>query len=369
MKSKAILFVILALLVIQTIPIFSHGQTTANWDLQIEKPFLFIGEELNGTMEGPGDIFFQIYLVNRSTYVRTLIFSNTTPMSGNRSFIIEMSENWIRAGSYTVNLTYNGQTVAFQYLNIVYDYNYLHEQEHSWIRRMFATLHNWLLGLEENIDWETTRQDRTETIDLGQTVFITGGAMLFTYFVIYPRFRAWGELNGRKGPGRGRGGGIRGDINGFHDIKVKKTPPGRHANIKSASENLLALGISPSTIDCMVWDQTGSAKDGKMAGAFARSIKDISMIKNDVDTALDIFPHLFSMLGILAGVGGLLAFATNHLVTSIMLFFLMAFLLSYVFKRWSERKKFRECRSCGTVLYDDMKACPICGDTIGDDEK
>ena len=251
-KGAALLLVFLVL----GVP-YATAQMTLSWDVEIEKPFYYIGEKFNGTITGPPNAFFQLLLINKSSGQRHLFLAqNVTPV-GDRFFSIKLEDGWIPAGNYSLNLTVDRRTVAYVDVRIIYSEKYLHDREHIRIK-------DWQAADEEN---EKIQNKAIKDIALMwemimRILFVIMAILIFAiqvliYFVVIPQFRAWNELSGRRGGERSRAIGLDANAKAFLEIKAPQLPDKTRANIKPAAQNLVDIGASEILAKSIIARESG----------------------------------------------------------------------------------------------------------------
>ena len=231
------------------------------WTIELDRPFAYVAGDINGTVRGPAGAFYQLQIVNTTTWQGWTIYNGNTSY-GNDTFGINLKEELYKAGHFQLNVTVMGDTVAYTYLEIIYSDDYIHDKDHEWWRDWAGSFERMFNVLDKRVRSVIERLSMIEWFLFWILVCNIYFAQSHIYHSVIPRFRAWYEQNDRKGKHNRRSYGLSADPNVWHGKGHPRIPADRLPNTHEIAKNLYLLGVPKHTAECIVMDSTGDMGNG-----------------------------------------------------------------------------------------------------------
>jgi hypothetical protein len=235
------------------------AQQVAGWELRVDKPFYFVGEEMNITVEGPADTIYSLFLYNITTWGYTHVQTREIGPLGRDSFDASLDYDWVAGGFFTLNLTVDDYLVDFVEIEIQLDEDFLHEKKHNWLDRFSRWVEKTITDLA--LAMQVMKDDIAQYIRINlletAVLFIIGGQVIL--HVIYPRFHSWAIQKRRKKDYKRARKGIPAGIIQWHDKEILPLPAVNEPNINKIAVRLIDVGCDPATAKTVMWDSSGDA--------------------------------------------------------------------------------------------------------------
>jgi len=239
------------------------AQPHEGWSIEIQQPFYFVGESVNGTVYGYANMNYSLYLVNKSANWTGLhLTTGSTGPLGRCQFDVELMEEWVSAGEYSLNVTVDGYVMCFTDITVDYSAEFLHQKEHDWINDMLAWLEravNGLVGDVNSIWAHMGILERAVTFLFMAFIIVLGQVLLH---VMAPRFYAWAQYKQQRTWYKRRQIGIKNNTRRWHRKEPEALPASARPNLARMAENLWDIDMPPEMAAAVVWEGTGNLGHG-----------------------------------------------------------------------------------------------------------
>jgi len=240
------------------------AQTANRWDIEVDKPLVYIGDSLTGTVYGMNGTLYKVILTNISSNTEWQVCYGNFNNTDNDTFTIEMVNGWIPPGRYFVNLTIDGFTMASDEVNIIYSEEYLESTWQKWVDKVLARFERAINTLGFNDQIQDGRNDIQDVMIFSVFTLSLICGELMLYFVAYPRLVAYHKQKLRVTDFRKKHRTIKGAINIWHDREDEPVPVHLEPNTMPMVEVLSKLGLCDKQIECVMIDATGKQSTGEL---------------------------------------------------------------------------------------------------------
>jgi hypothetical protein len=259
MKTKLIAAIaLLALTLSAFAPLSSAQVPEQEYELTITNPVVFLASTISGNVSGPNGTYYQLILVNRTSFESFTIGGGVFNSSIQANYSRYLNPDYYPAGYYTLNLTVEDETVMLVQVTVVYDQVYVFWKKITDIVSELTLMAYRMANAESAIDVVEERQQSFGWVLFAISMLVIIGSFGGLYFVILPVLKAhYARGKNRTARNQRMMKGLDCDPNAFADIEPDLGPEDSRPNLNPIPNILILGGVAPALAQECLYDAFG----------------------------------------------------------------------------------------------------------------
>ena len=259
MKTKLIAAIaLLALTLTAFAPLSSAQAPQQEYELTITNPVVFLASTISGNVSGPNGTYYQLILVNRTSFESFTIGGGVFNSSIQANYSRYLNPDYYPAGYYTLNLTVDDETVMLIQVTLVYDQVYVFWKKITDIVNELTLLAYRMANAESAIDVVEERQQSFGWVLFAISLLVIIGSFGGLYLVILPVLKAhYARGKNRTARNQRLMKGLDCDPNAFADIEPDLGPEDSRPNLNPIPNILILGGVAPALAQECLYDAFG----------------------------------------------------------------------------------------------------------------
>ena len=198
MNTKIIAAIaLLAMTLTAFAPLGQAQDAETDYELTVTNPVVFLASTLRGNVSGPNGTYYQVILVNRTSYESFTIGGGVFNSSHQENYSRYMNPDYYPAGYYTINLTVEDETVLIIQVTLVYDQIYVFWKKISDIVTELTLLVYRVGDIEDYVVADNQNERSQNWMLFLETVILIFVLMMILYFIVLRFFKvryAYGKV-------------------------------------------------------------------------------------------------------------------------------------------------------------------------------
>jgi hypothetical protein len=259
MKTKLIAAIaLLALILTAFAPLSSAQVPQQEYELTVTNPVVFLASTISGNVSGPNGTYYQLILVNRTSFESFTIGGGVFNSSIQANYSRYLNPDYYPAGYYTLNLTVEDETVMLVQVTVVYDQVYVFWKKITDIVSELTLMAYRMANAESAIDVVEERQQSFGWVLFAISMLVIIGSFGGLYFVILPVLKAhYARGKNRTARNQRMMKGLDCDPNAFADIEPDLGPEDSRPNLNPIPNILILGGVAPALAQECLYDAFG----------------------------------------------------------------------------------------------------------------
>jgi hypothetical protein len=259
MKTKLIAAIaLLALTLTAFAPLSSAQVPQQEYELTVTNPVVFLASTISGNVSGPNGTYYQLILVNRTSFESFTIGGGVFNSSFQANYSRYLNPDYYPAGYYTLNLTVEDETVMLVQVTVVYDQVYVFWKKITDIVSELTLMAYRMANAESAIDVVEERQQSFGWVLFAISMLVIIGSFGGLYFVILPVLKAhYARGKNRTARNQRMMKGLDCDPNAFADIEPDLGPEDSRPNLNPIPNILILGGVAPALAQECLYDAFG----------------------------------------------------------------------------------------------------------------
>jgi hypothetical protein len=259
MRTKIIAAIaLLALTLTAFAPLSSAQVPQQEYELTITNPVVFLASTISGNVSGPNGTYYQLILVNRTSFESFTIGGGVFNSSIQANYSRYLNPDYYPAGYYTLNLTVEDETVMLVQVTVVYDQVYVFWKKITDIVSELTLMAYRMANAESAIDVVEERQQSFGWVLFAISMLVIIGSFGGLYFVILPVLKAhYARGKNRTARNQRLMKGLDCDPNAFADIEPDLGPEDSRPNLNPIPNILILGGVAPALAQECLYDAFG----------------------------------------------------------------------------------------------------------------
>jgi hypothetical protein len=258
-KTKLIAAIaLLALTLTAFAPLSSAQVPQQEYELTVTNPVVFLASTISGNVSGPNGTYYQLILVNRTSFESFTIGGGVFNSSIQANYSRYLNPDYYPAGYYTLNLTVEDETVMLVQVTVVYDQVYVFWKKITDIVSELTLMAYRMANAESAIDVVEERQQSFGWVLFAISMLVIIGSFGGLYFVILPVLKAhYARGKNRTARNQRMMKGLDCDPNAFADIEPDLGPEDSRPNLNPIPNILILGGVAPALAQECLYDAFG----------------------------------------------------------------------------------------------------------------
>jgi hypothetical protein len=259
MKTKLIAAIaLLALILTAFAPLSSAQVPQQEYELTVTNPVVFLASTISGNVSGPNGTYYQLILVNRTSFESFTIGGGVFNSSIQANYSRYLNPDYYPAGYYTLNLTVEDETVMLVQVTVVYDQVYVFWKKITDIVSELTLMAYRMANAESAIDVVEERQQSFGWVLFAISMLVIIGSFGGLYLVILPVLKAhYARGKNRTARNQRLMKGLDCDPNAFADIEPDPGPEDSRPNLNPIPNILILGGVAPALAQECLYDAFG----------------------------------------------------------------------------------------------------------------
>ena len=259
MKTKLIAAIaLLALTLTAFAPLSSAQVPEQEYELTITNPVVFLASTISGNVSGPNGTYYQLILVNRTSFEAFTIGGGVFNSSIQANYSRYLNPDYYPPGYYTLNLTVDDETVLLIQVTLVYDQVYVFWKKIIDIVSELTLMAYRMANAESAIDVVEGRQQSFGWVLFAISMLVIIGSFGGLYLVILPVLKAhYARGKNRTARNQRLMKGLDCDPNAFADIEPDLGPEDSRPNLNPIPNILILGGVAPALAQECLYDAFG----------------------------------------------------------------------------------------------------------------